>query len=143
MRVAAVVCRYSATKAAISVIKASTVVLAESGLGTIITSPGSPRNATYVAYVYSHNITASPSARWIWDGPGNNAGCNPNITIEHNFTIRCLNEPLKAYVSADNSYTCNILGVSGAGNDWRETSVYTVPTTGMTCRKNILTQNKM
>jgi hypothetical protein len=58
------------------------IVLAQSGLKSIISSPGDPRYATYTANVYSQSISEVPSARWIWDGPGNTATCYMNITVE-------------------------------------------------------------
>ena len=70
---------------------AGTIVLAESGLNSIVSEPGPPRNAAYQNYVYPHSLSAVPSARWIWDGPGTTADCNMNITVYENFTIKCLN----------------------------------------------------
>lgn len=80
-------------------------MLAQSGLNSIIAEPGAPRPAAYSQYSYPHNLSAVASARWIWDGPGNTADCNMNITVKEDFTIKCLDEPMKVYIAADNYYT--------------------------------------
>lgn len=123
------------TKTAIYVVTSSTVVLTNSGLHTMVVAPGSPRNATFVTKSYSQKLSAAPSAKWIWDGPGNNADCEPIITVLDNFTIKCLHEPLTVYIEADNSYTSNILGVAGAGSNWKVADIYNVPTLGVACGK--------
>lgn len=64
------------------VVHATTIVLAQSGLTSMVTAPGAPRNAAYAGYPYPQNISEVPSARWIWDGPGNVNGCYMDITVE-------------------------------------------------------------
>jgi hypothetical protein len=95
---------------------ASVVVLAKSGLNSIISSPGIPRPAAYASYTYPFNITDVPSARWIWDGPGNTTTCNMNITVEEVFTIKCLNMPMAIKIAADNLYTVTVLNTTAEGN---------------------------
>lgn len=109
------------------------VVLAQSGLKSVISEPGPPRYAEYNLYPYPHNLSAVPSARWIWDGPGTTADCNMNITVYETFTIKCLDAPMTVYIAADNYYTSEILDVLGAGNNWAASEVYNVPTTGIAC----------
>jgi hypothetical protein len=58
------------------------VIIAQSGLNSIIASPGTPRPAAYVNYNYPFSISQVPSARWIWDGTGDTPTCNMNITVE-------------------------------------------------------------
>lgn len=108
-------------------------VLAQSGLTTVITAPGLPRYAEYAAYNYPINISAVPTARWIWDGPGNTIDCKMNITVKHEFTIKCLNEPLKLYISADNWYVFQLLGTTGNGTDWSPPKEFSVSTVGVSC----------
>jgi hypothetical protein len=117
---------------------AGTIVLAESGLNSIVSEPGPPRNAAYQNYVYPHSLSAVPSARWIWDGPGTTADCNMNITVYENFTIKCLNEPMTVYIAADNYYTATMLNITGSGNDWSASEVYVVPTTDIACGKSLI-----
>ena len=124
-------------------LRAGTVVLAQSSLSSIISAPGPPRYAAYAAQVYPQNLTAVPSARWIWDGPGDTANCNMNITVEETFTIKCLNEPMKVYIAADNWYTSEILGVLGTGNNWAASEIYNIPTIGIACSTWSLTQGQI
>jgi hypothetical protein len=109
------------------------VVLAQSGLNSIIAEPGGPRYAEYAAKVYTRNLTDVPSARWIWDGPGNTSTCNMNITVQETFTIQYLNQPILVYVGVDNWYTSEILGVAGTGSDWSNAEIYNVSTAGQAC----------
>ena len=77
-----IACRYTIPHSAICSAQASVVVLAQSGLSSIIAAPGVPRYAAYAAHIYPRNLSAVPSARWIWDGPGNVNGCYMDITVE-------------------------------------------------------------
>lgn len=100
-------------------VEAGVVVLAQSSLKSIIAAPGTPRPASFVNRVYPQNLTEVPSARWIWDGTGDTATCNMNITVEETFTVKCLDEPMTVYIAADNMYSATILNVTGKGNNWR------------------------
>jgi hypothetical protein len=92
------------TYSAISCVHAGAIVLAQSGLNSIIADPGPSHPAAYSYYNYPHHVDAVPSARWIWDGPGDSANCSMDITVQEVFTMKCLNRPMTVYIAADNSY---------------------------------------
>jgi hypothetical protein len=46
----------------------TTIVLAQSGLNSVVIAPGSPRPASYTNNSYSTQLTNDPSAKGIWDG---------------------------------------------------------------------------
>lgn len=121
------------TKSAISFVRTNPIVLAKSGLSTLLIAPGVPRYATYAATAYKQNLSVVPEARWVWDGPGNNAGCTMRITVEENVTVKCLNQPLTAYIAADNEYTFNALGISGTATGLYTPETYNIPTNGVAC----------
>jgi hypothetical protein len=111
----------------------SVVVLAKSGLHSIITAPGDPRPATYALSPFPA-MPGVPSASWIWDGPGNTATCNMNITVEEVFTVKCLNMPMTIRILADNYYAVTVLNTTAEGN-YPGFKSNTLPTVGAACSK--------
>ncbi len=111
-------------------------IIAQSSAKTSILVPASP-NATVVAYKYPKNISQNPAASWIWYGSGNDSACPMNITIQQNFTMKCLNQPLYFYVAADNTYTATIGNYVLTGSDWSNPNNYTLSTSSFPCGKFI------
>lgn len=119
---------------------AGTVVLSQSSTSTVITAPGTSRNATASPNNIPANIAAAPSAIRIWDGPGiNDPTCNMNITVQDTFTLRCLNLPLTVYIGVDNKFTATFMGTLFSSNtSVYAASAYTFSTTGVACSNTVL-----
>ena len=125
-------------------VKQSTVlaaVLAQSGLFTIVVSPGTMRNASYATSTFSHNLTYFPAARWIWDGTGTGPSCNMNIILEDVFSIRCLDQTIAVSISADSSCNASLISLSTGsqlsgymnGSNVSNVDNYSIPTNGLAC----------
>jgi hypothetical protein len=63
-------------------VHATTVVLDQSGLNSLMTAPGSNRHASLISDSYPHGLSTVPSAQWIWDVDNSLPTCNMNITVQ-------------------------------------------------------------
>ena len=102
--------------------------------------PDPNTNATLSSYRYTKNLSAVPTAKWIWDGPANTSDCSMSISVETTFKSKCLNQPLTLWAAADNSYnaTLSLLDTGTSigtlsGFNWTKPNSLNISTVGMVC----------
>lgn len=118
----------------IGLVFGGTSLLAVSGTDTTVAAPGSPRNATTQTLSYAYGaISDIPSAKWVWDGPGDAFGCYLNIMVTHSFTIACLNVPLKVSIRADDRFWFSLNGQTYNIPTYKPLQNYTFATTNVSC----------
>lgn len=109
------------------------LTLAYSGTSSLITYPGSVRGASYAVHNYGVGIGSAPEAAWIWDESGGSGDCAMDLNIKHSFGLKCLNQPLTVYITADNVYSFSLNSASASGGNWQAVDSYSVSTAGYSC----------
>jgi hypothetical protein len=77
--------------------------LALSGTSTIITFPNSSVSAIVLTN-QPRTLAAIPNSKWIWNSQATSSLCDMSIRVSHNFTIKCLNQPIRLDMTSDNLF---------------------------------------
>lgn len=115
------------------------IELIVSGENSIVTDPGPPHPAT----VLSNTWIPTSNAKWIWHNQNTIENCYRYLSVEHTFTIRCLNLPLTLYIQADDTYSFAINGFSGSSSDYTKVSIYTTETQEILCGNTFFIQDNI